>query len=71
MTSYCTILTSGQNFYQTIAQFDKRIVFPRKLATGSIHDYLFCYGHLVGILFEVLRITWLSLQGDATVRACV
>ncbi len=44
MTSYCTIVTSGQHFYQTIVQFDKTIVFPRKLATGSIHD------------FEVLRI---------------
>ncbi len=29
------------------------IVLPRKLAIGSIHDYLF-----VGILFEVLRFIW-------------
>ncbi len=29
-------------FYQTIVQFDKTITLPRKLATGSIHDYLFC-----------------------------
>ncbi len=36
--------------------FDKTIVLPKKLATGSIHDYLFCYCPLVGILFEVLRI---------------
>ncbi len=42
MTSYCTIVTSAKHFYQTIGQFDKTIVFPRKLATGSIHDYLFC-----------------------------
>ncbi len=28
----------------------------QKSATGSIHDYLFCYCPLVGILFEVLRI---------------
>ncbi len=41
---------------QTIVQFDKTIVFPRNLATGSIYDYLFCYCPLVGILFEVLRI---------------
>ncbi len=34
----------------------QRIVLPRKLATGSIHDYLFCYCPLVGILFKVLRI---------------
>ncbi len=53
--SYCNIVTSG-HFYQTIEQFDKTIVFPRKLATGSIHDYRFCYCPLVGILFEVLRI---------------
>ncbi len=32
------------------------IVLPRKLATGSIHDYLFCNCPLVDILFEVLRI---------------
>ncbi len=56
VTSYCTIVMSGQHFYQTIVQFDKTIVFPRKLTTGSIHDYLFCYCPLVGILFEVLRI---------------
>ncbi len=34
------------------------ILLPRKLATGSIHDYLFCYCPLVGILFEVLRIPY-------------
>ncbi len=61
--SDCTIVTSGhhgiiseQYLYQTIVQFDKTIVLPRKRATGSIHDYLFCYCPLVGILFEVLRI---------------
>ncbi len=32
------------------------IVLPRKLATGSINNYLFCYSPLVGILFEVLKI---------------
>ncbi len=43
------VVASEQDLYQTI-------VLPRKLATGSIHDYLFCYCLLVGILFEVLRI---------------
>ncbi len=43
------MVASEQHLYQTI-------VLPRKLATGSIHDYLFCYCPLVGILFEVLRI---------------
>ncbi len=38
-----------EHLYQTI-------VLTRKLATGSIHDYLFCYCPLVGILFDVLRI---------------
>ncbi len=52
-----TIVASGQHLYQTIVQFDITIVLPRKLATGSIHDYLFSYCPLVGILFEVLRIT--------------
>ncbi len=56
MMSDCTIVTSRQHLYQTIVQVDKTIVLPRKLATGSIHDYLFCYCPLVGILFEVLRI---------------
>ncbi len=39
----------------TIVQFDKTIVLPRKLSTGSIHDYLFYYCPLVDILFEALR----------------
>ncbi len=43
------MVASEQHLYQTI-------VLPRKLATGRIHDYLFCYCTLVGILFEVLRI---------------
>ncbi len=51
-----TIVTSEKHLYQTIVQFDKTIVLPRKPATGNIHDYLFCYCPLVGILFEVLRI---------------
>ncbi len=55
MTSDCTIVTS-EHLYQTIVQFDETIVLPRKLATGNMHDYFFCYCHLVGILFEVLRI---------------
>ncbi len=40
----------------TIVQSDITIVVPCQLSTGSIHDYLFCYCPLVGILFEVLRI---------------
>ncbi len=56
VTSDCTIVTSRQHLYQTIVQVDKTIVLPRKLATGSICNYLFCYCPLVGILFEVLRI---------------
>ncbi len=43
------MVASEQHLYQTI-------VLPRKLATGSIHDYLFCNCPLVGILFKVLRI---------------
>ncbi len=46
----------NSHLYQTIVKFDITIVLPRKLATGSIHDYLFCYCPLVGILFEILRI---------------
>ncbi len=41
--SDCTIVTSEQHLYQTIAQFDRTIVLPRKLATRNIHDYLFSY----------------------------
>ncbi len=40
-----------QHLYQTIA-------LPRNLATGSTHDYLFCYCPLEGVLFEVLRIAY-------------
>ncbi len=43
------MVASEQHLYQSI-------VLPRKLATGSIHDYLFCYCPLVGILFELLTI---------------
>ncbi len=39
------MVASEQHLYQTI-------VLPRKLATGSIHDFF----PLVGILFEILRI---------------
>ncbi len=52
--SDCTIVTSEQYLYQAIVQLDKTIVLVRKLATGNIHDHLFCYCPLVGILFEVL-----------------
>ncbi len=50
------MVASEQHLNQTIVQFDKIILLPRKKATGSIHDYLFGYSLLVGILFEVLRI---------------
>ncbi len=43
------VVASEQRLYQAI-------VLPRNLATGSLHDYLFCYCPLVGNLFEVLRI---------------
>ncbi len=32
------MVVSEQHLFQTIVQFDKTIVLPRKLATGSIHD---------------------------------
>ncbi len=38
----------------TIVQSDITIVVPWQLSTGRLHDYLFCYCPLVGILFEVL-----------------
>ncbi len=77
MTSDCTIVTSEQHLYQTIVQFDETIVLPRKFATGNIHDYLFWYCPLVGILFEVLRIVIIvSLmdmcsQDGKTLKFCV
>ncbi len=43
------MVASEQHLYQTI-------ILPRKLITGSIHDYLLCYCPLAGILYEVLRI---------------
>ncbi len=50
-----TMVASEQHLYQTI-------VFPIKPSTGSIHDYLFCYWPLVGILYEVVRIQFNSIQ---------
>ncbi len=41
----------------TIVQSDATIVVLWQLSTGSIHDYVFCYCLLVGIIFEVLSIT--------------
>ncbi len=49
------MVASEQHLYQTI-------ILPRKLITGSIHDYLLCYCPLVGILFEVLRIARASFR---------
>ncbi len=54
------MVTSEEHLFQTIVKFDKTIVLHRKLTTGRIHDYLFCYCPLVGILFEVLRIDGVS-----------
>ncbi len=56
-----TMVTSEQHLYKKIVQFDKTIVLPRKLSTGSIHDYPFCYCPLVGLLFEVLRMESLRM----------
>ncbi len=50
------MVASVQHLYQTIVQFDKTIVSPRKCATGSIHGFISCYCPLVGILFKVLKI---------------
>ncbi len=50
------MVASEQHLYQII-------VLPRNLATGSIHDYLFHYCPLVGILFEVLRIVCAAVSG--------
>ncbi len=55
-----TMVASEQHLYQTI-------VLPRKFATGSIHDYLFCYCPLVVILFVVLKIKGGGLQGHKQV----
>ncbi len=38
-----TMIDSIRTTYQTIVQFDKIKVLPRKHATGSMHDYLFFY----------------------------
>ncbi len=58
------MVASEQHLFQTIVQFDKTIILPRKLATGSVHDYLFHYCPLVGILFEVRRILTTFLHTD-------
>ncbi len=56
MTSDCTIVTSGYHGSIRITFISNNSVTQKACATGSIHDYIFCYCHLVGILFEVLRI---------------
>ncbi len=65
------MVPSEQHLYQTIVQFDKTVVLPRKLATGSIHDYMFCYCLLEGILFEVLRIVSVSRSPVQGQRSCI
>ncbi len=59
MTSDCTVVTSGHNGSIRITFISDNNI-TRKLATGSIHDYLFCYCPLVGTLLEVLRINTIS-----------
>ncbi len=49
------MVASEQHLYQTILHFYNTIQLPRKLATGNIHDYLFYYFSLMGILSEVLK----------------
>ncbi len=71
MKSDCTIVTSEQYLYQTIVQFDETIVLPRKHATGNIHDYLFWYCPLVGILFEVLRIVGIFVINSLNVELLI
>ncbi len=50
-------MVASEHLYQTV-------VLTRKITTGSIHDYLFCYCPLLGILFEVLRIDCLHQNGS-------
>ncbi len=40
----------------TKIQSDVTVLVPWQLPTGSIHDYLYCYCLLVGIVFEVMII---------------
>ncbi len=56
------MIAPEQHLYQTIVQFHKTIVLLSKLATGSIHDYIFFTAPLVGILCEVLRIVIFTLS---------
>ncbi len=56
VSSNCTIVWYKCCSGVTIVQCDVTIVVRWQPSTGSIHDYLFCYCPLVGILFEVLRI---------------
>ncbi len=54
VSSNCTIVGYKCCSDVTIVQSDVTIVVPCQQSTGSVHDYLFCYCPLVGILFEVL-----------------
>ncbi len=49
------MLTSEQHLFQTIVQFDKTIVLPRKFAIGMFMTTCFCYCSIVVILFEVMK----------------
>ncbi len=50
------MVASEQRLYQTI-------LLPKLLATGSIHDYIFCYCPLVGSLLEVVPSSGYSICG--------
>ncbi len=54
--SECTIVISDHCGSIRTTFMDKTIVLPRKLVTGSIYDFLFCYCPLVSILFELQTI---------------
>ncbi len=46
-------MVASEHLYQTIVQYDKTIISPRKLAAGIIYDNHFCYCLLVGILERI------------------
>ncbi len=60
-----TMVAPEPQLYQTIVQFHKTIVLPRKLAKGSIHNYLFYYWPLVVFY---LRYWELFKKGDNSIQ---
>ncbi len=77
MTSDWTIVTSGHHgsirttFTSLNSTIWQSIVLFRKLATGSIHDYIFCYSPLLDILFEALRISIAPVISQYESYSCV